>query len=151
MWKVKTLQEERTWCSWHFMVDDLLQEVAKDQHSLISVTMLCYVSCHRQRVCNVLWNIFLDVFRIQFSKGCTGETGVFVFSWRLALQLTNGECAPSLPAFRIFICNEKVNRQPSLIMAENLKWAWMTLPETHHSITKGYMSPGVVYCRSRTL
>lgn len=62
------------------MVDDLLQEVAKDQHSLISVTMLCYVSCHRQRVCNVLWNIFLDVFRIQFSKGCTGETGGFVFS-----------------------------------------------------------------------
>lgn len=28
----------------------------------------------------------------------------------LTLQLTNGQCAPSLPAFRIFICNEKVNQ-----------------------------------------
>lgn len=46
---------------------------------------------------------------------------------------------------------KRSTKSPSLIMAENLKWAWMTLPETHHSITEGYVSPGVVYCRSRTL
>lgn len=120
--KGKMLQ--RTWCSWHFTGNDLFLLVAKDQLSLISGLMHCYVSNHTWYITCFdiyVWKCTDNNFRRVLQEKKHGFvlcfSGATHCSWLMAG--VRHPCQHSL-----FSPVMKRSSQPlSLIMADHPKWA----------------------------